>query len=87
MSDQEKKAFVAYIQQPTPLAGVNRIEVFQKAEDAIAFLKGEFDQFLAKIPDATVKDWGIEVGDCIAVGIIRTYYTSWLGRVVEREVR
>lgn len=79
--------FVAYIQQPVPQEGMCELEVFQDRETAIAFLKARFDKFLAQVSNAEIQTWYESSTDFVAVGIIRTYYTSWFGKVVERELK
>ena len=83
--DGGSDVFVAYIQQPSPQAGMSRLEVFREACDAIAFLRSEYERFLRGVPDAAVQEWGEgPVCPCIAAGVIRTDFTSWSGRVVRR---
>lgn len=77
--------FVVYIQQPVPQEGLVRLEVFRVREDAVAFLRAEYERFLRRVPDAPVREWTeTPCVTFVAAGVVRTDYTSWAGRVVER---
>lgn len=80
------KVYVVYIQQPQPLAGISRLEVFADRGRAVACLRDAYDRFLSSVPDASVREFALDAGDAVAAGVIRTAFTSWSGRVIARDL-
>ena len=79
--------YIVYIEQPEAQSGLARIEAFADREAAIAYLRAEYDRFLATVPSAPVQEWCSNPGDVfIAAGVVRTSFTSWSGKVVAREL-
>ena len=86
MQSEVEILYVAYVQQPVPQEGVVELRVFRGRDDAVAFLRAAYERFLGYAPDAEVRDWGEDVGENVAVGVVRGARTSWFGKVVARTV-
>ena len=80
------RVYVVYIQQPQPQCGLARLEVFGDRDRAVAHLRAEYDRFRAALPGAALQEFATDVGENVAVGVVRAGFNSWSGRVVVREV-
>ena len=86
MQSEVEILYVAYVQQPVPQEGVVEVRVFRGRDGAVAFLRDAYELFLRCASDVEVRDWGEDVGENVAVGVVRAARTSWFGKVVARIV-
>ena len=76
--------YIACTRQPESMPGFSRLEAFADQQDAIDFLRSEYERFRATVPTAKTQNFATDLGHNVAYGIIRTNFTSWTGCVVAR---